>query len=64
MIIDMRDQWIQVGSILARYVHDCEICQGHKARGEAPHPAHYNCLYGGKAMGHREGGHCTANACY
>ena len=46
------------------YVDDCVECEGAKSRGEAPVPPHFNCLYGGKRMGHRAAGHCTANACY
>ena len=46
------------------YIDGCVECEGAKTRNEAPIPAHNNCLYGGRAMGHRATGHCTANACY
>lgn len=36
---------------------DCERC---KTDAYVPH---FNCLYNGKAIGHKEA-HCTANACY
>lgn len=47
------------------YVDGCESCDIAKAAGQAPIPAHGNCLYAGRdVMGHHPEGHCTADACY
>jgi hypothetical protein len=46
------------------YVDGCVECESARERNERPVPPHFNCLYGGRAIGHRKIGHCTAHACY
>ena len=46
------------------YVIGCATCEIAYANSKPPFIPHNNCLYGGKAVGHRSDGHCTADACY
>ena len=55
-------EWVYVPSIYGSRVIEV-LCADGCDRCPDIHVPHFNCLYGGKAVGH-SAAHCTANACY